>query len=104
MDNDIENLTEQFKGLQKGDNESEVLNKLQGLIYAKRSYIENGEAISYYRIYFYGEVNPEAKNFYDRNESRYLELTFRNGQLSAGQLFSENYQNNKNSVSVEYVK
>ncbi len=106
-DDDIEAMTGQFRALQKGDEEAEVIDiftELNGLIYARRLYIENGETVSYYRIYFYGVVYPEAKTHHESCDPRYIELTFRGGQLTAGNLFAENYVNNKSVVSVEYVK
>lgn len=106
-DDDIEAMTGQFRALQKGDEEAEVIDiftELNGLIYARRLYIENSETVSYYRIYFYGVVDPEAKTHHESCDPRYIELTFRGGQLTAGNLFAENYVNNKSVVSVEYVK
>ena len=106
-DDDIEAMIGQFRALQKGDEEAEVIDiftELNGLIYARRLYIENGETVSYYRIYFYGVVDPEAKTHHESCDPRYIELTFRNGQLTAGNLFAENYVNKKSVVSVEYVK
>lgn len=107
FNHDIEAMTESFRALQKGADEADVINiftQLHGQIYAKRLYIENGEAVSYYRIYFYGVVYPEAKTHHESCDPRYIELTFRGGQLTAGNLFAENYVNNKSVVSVEYVK
>ncbi len=107
FNHDIEAMTESFIALQKGADEADVINiftQLHGQIYAKRLYIENGETISNYRIYFYGVVHPEAKNHFDRYDPRYIELTFKGGKLAQGNLYSKRNQDGESIVSVEYVK
>lgn len=107
FNHDIEAMTESFRALQKGADEADVINiftDLKGQIYTKRLYVENGEAVSYYRIYFYGVVNPEMKHYLDKYDSRYIELTFKGGKLIKGNLYSERNQDGESIVSVEYVK
>ncbi len=93
---DIETLTDMnavfdyFNSLKKGTSEEEVMSRFgaeYGFVYAKRCSVENGKAINYYRIYCYGETDPTEKNYFDKNDYRYIELTFEDGLLTEGIIY-----------------
>lgn len=90
----VSELEEYFGTLKPGDREEELMSESFGSefgqIYTKRKCVENGNMITYYRVYFYGLENPDAPD-YKRYDSRRVELTFINGALSAGTLYDEEY-------------
>lgn len=87
---DMETMLAEFASLRKGDREAVVLNKfgnIFGQTYTKSMWQENGSVKTYYRIYCYGLTDPEAKPYYDRYSSRYIELSFTDGYLSEGKMW-----------------
>ena len=93
---DIETLTDMnavfdyFNSLKKGTSEEEVMSRFgaeYGFVYAKRCSVENGKEINYYRVYCYGETDPTEKNYFDKNDYRYIELTFEDGLLTEGIIY-----------------
>ena len=64
-----------------------------GDMYSARKYTENGSHKTYYRIYFYGVLDPEEAE-YRRDGSCYIELLFSDGILEKGKLFTEDFDGN----------
>ncbi len=94
-----------FNALEKGDVEADVMSRFGsefGFIYAKRSSVEDGKEINYYRIYFYGITNPEGKS-YEKDDSRYIELTFENGKLLKGTMYDKVYLEKGSEVRTESI-
>ena len=89
---DMNELSGWFGAMQKGDDEGDIIANIpgDGQIYSKRNYVENSQNVSYYRIYFYGVTDPDKKQYYERNSSRFVELTFLDGKLSKGTLYKKN--------------
>ncbi len=106
LNDDMPAMAEYFESLEPGGAESEIMNRFGsefGRIYSKRFSLENGVRKNYYRIFCYGEVNPEAKLNYDRYGSRYIELSFENGGLTKGAIYSRQNSGKKEYVSAKYV-
>lgn len=104
---DIFEITDYFKTLKKGDLQSDIMQRFsdeRGSIYSKRISVENGIEKSYYRIYFYGKVNPNGKLEYEKNEDLYIELSFENGKLISGAMYGDHYQDGEVCLSTEYIK
>lgn len=87
-----------FRTLQKGDSETEVMRRFGeefGIVYTKRISVENGKTEDYYRVYCYGNMEPNTdyeEGTYDAflaRDSRYIELAFENGKLTKGILYDE---------------
>lgn len=94
-----------FRTLKKGDAEADVMSRFGsefGFIYAKRSSVEDGKKINYYRIYFHGITNPEGKS-YEKGDSRYIELTFENGVLVNGTMYDKEYLDKGSEVKKENI-
>ncbi len=94
-----------FRTLKKGDAEADVMSRFGsefGFIYAKRSSVEDGKEINYYRIYFHGITNPEGKS-YEKDDSRYIELTFENGKLLKGTMYDKVYLEKGSEVRTESI-
>lgn len=100
---DISEVKEYFSLIKKGEREDELLNPFSylsaGDIYAKRKYTENGSLKTYYRIYFYGVLDPEEAD-YRRDGNCYIELLFSDGALEKGKLFTEDFDANIESQTV----
>lgn len=94
-----------FRTLKKGDAEADVMSRFGsefGFIYAKRSSVEDGKEINYYRIYFHGITNPEGKS-YEKDDSRYIELTFENSKLVKGTMYDKVYLDKGSEVKTESI-
>ena len=94
-----------FRTLKKGDAEADVMSRFGsefGFIYAKRSSVEDGKIINYYRIYFHGITNPEGKS-YEKDDSRYIELTFENSKLVKGTMYDKVYLDKGSEVKTESI-
>ncbi len=103
---DINELEEYFGVLKLGDRQEDIMYIFGtdfGEIYTKRKSVENGNEVSYYRIYFYGTENPDAAD-YERNDSRHIELTFINGVLSGGAIYSDDYIDNEEVINKTSIK
>lgn len=103
---DIDETEEYFDLLQIGDKEEDimyVLGSFIGEVYAKRKYTQNGNEITYYRVYVYGLENPDAPD-YDQNDSRKIELTFTNGILSQGAMYDDEYIDKETVITKTDVK
>ncbi len=103
---DVLGAIDDFRALRKGDKEPEVMSKFagdKGFTYTKRFSIEGGKRCNYYRIYFYGKIDPEAKRF-EGYDHRYIELLFEDGRLVRGVMYDHIYRENKNKVEYEKVK
>lgn len=104
---DMVTMTNYFYSLETGDGEEEIMSKIGkdfGVVYSKRIYIENNTEKSYYRIYCYGLVNPQAKLDLERNGSRYVELLFENKKLVKGTMYSKIFLDEGTTVTIESVK
>ncbi len=103
----IDELEEYFGTLKKGDREEDIIisyfGSECGKIYTKKKYIENDIAKTYYRIHFYGLENPDAKD-YEKNDSRYIELTFSDGLLESGALYSNDYIDNEAVITKKSIE
>lgn len=91
FEHDIPGAADYFRSLKKGIPEEEIMNYFNDescFVYSKRFSSENNIQRHYYRIYLYGEVNMAEKNFFDRNEGRYIEFSFENGALQSGTLYA----------------
>ncbi len=103
----IDELEAYFGTLNIGDSEEELMTanfgSEFGQVYAKRKYLENGNIKTYYRVYFYGLENPDAPH-YERNDSRWIELTFTDGMLSSGTLYSDEYIDGETEIYRKTVK
>ena len=90
--------------LKAGDSADDILSNFgddygllgddMGMIYSKRKYLEDGTLKTYYRVYFYGETDPEKKLDYEKNSPWYLELYFTEGLLEKGALYTREYIEN----------
>lgn len=96
-----------FGTLRLGDSEEELMKENFGSefgqIYTKRKYVENGNLMTYYRVYFYGLENPDAPD-YERYDSRYVELTFVNGTLSKGTIYDDDYIDGEDVIYKKSIK
>lgn len=98
-------VMDNFRALKLGDTEPEVMSKFgDGFIYTKRFSIEDEKINTYYRIYFYGEMNPEAKLYHEANDHRYIEFLFVEGRLVRGVMYDHIYRENKKKVEYETVR
>lgn len=97
-------VMDNFRALKLGDTEPEVMSKFgDGFIYTKRFSLQGEKRTNYYRIYFYGKIDPEAKK-YEGNDHRYIELLFEDGRLIRGVMYDHIYGEYKNKVESEKVK
>ena len=102
---DMFTMLDYFRTLKKGDAEADVMSRFGsefGFIYAKRSSVEDGKVINYYRIYFHGITNPEGKS-YEKDDSRYIELTFENSKLVKGTMYDKVYLDKGSEVKTESI-
>lgn len=102
---DMFTMLDYFRTLKKGDAEADVMSRFGskfGFIYAKRSSVEDGKEINYYRIYFHGITNPEGKS-YEKDDSRYIELTFENSKLVKGTMYDKVYLDKGSEVKTESI-
>lgn len=94
---DISEVKEYFSATKKGAREEELMNPFSylslGDMYSARKYTENGSHKTYYRIYFYGVLDPEEAE-YRRDGRCYIELLFSDGILEKGKLFTEDFDGN----------
>lgn len=107
LKHDMYSVLNYFRALKKGDAEADVMSRFGsdfGIIYTKRYSVENNKAINYYRVYCYGEVNPAATLYYDKNDSRYIELTFEDGKLVSGIMYDEVYTYTGIDVTSEKIR
>ena len=103
---DMFTMLDYFRSLKKGDAEAEVMSRFGsefGFVYAKRNTLENGKEINYYRIHCYGLVDPDAKKDIDRDDDRYIELTFENGVLVKGTMYDKVKLENGSEVKTENI-
>lgn len=87
--------------LKPGDGEEEILSEFgddsgllgedMGMFYSMRKHLENGMLKTYYRVYFYGVTDPESKVDYKKYSPWYLELSFVDGALEKGALYTREY-------------
>ncbi len=104
--NKIYELEEYFSTLKLGDSEEDIMSNFGtefGEIYTKRKYVENSSGVTYYRVYFYGLEDPDAAS-YERNDGRHIELTFINGALSSGAMYSDEYIDNEKVINKTSIK
>ena len=102
---DVLGVIDDFRALRKGDKEPDVMSKFgEGFTYTKRFSVEGGKRTNYYRIYFYGKVDPSEKKVYEGNDHRYIELLFEDGRLVRGVMYDHIYREYKNKVEYEKVK
>ena len=102
---DMLTMLDYFRTLKKGDAEADVMSRIGsefGFIYAKRSSVENGKKINYYRIYFHGITNPEGKS-YEKDDSRYIELAFEDAVLVKGTMYDKVYLDKGSEVKTESI-
>lgn len=102
---DMLTMLDYFRTLKKGDAEADVMSRFGsefGFIYAKRSSVENGKKINYYRIYFHGITNPEGKS-YEKDDSRYIELAFEDAVLVKGTMYDKVYLDKGSEVKTESI-
>ena len=102
---DMPAMLNYVSSLKKGDIEEDIMSKFGsefGLVYTKHFSVENSKEINYYRIHCYGTINPDAQS-YDREDSRYIELTFENGLLVSGTMYDEVYLENSTEVRSEKI-
>lgn len=105
-EDDMFTMLDYFGSLKKGDAEVEVMSRFGsefGFVYAKRNTLENGKEINYYRIHCYGLVDPDAKKDIDRDDDRYIELTFENGVLVKGTMYDKVKLENGSEVKTENI-
>lgn len=103
---DMLTMVDYFRSLKKGASEFDVLTAFSnnlGFVYTKRFSIENGVEKHYYRIYSYGEINMDKKDWWGRRDSRCIELTFENGYLTDGALYDIVYENKKHKLITEEI-
>lgn len=107
FNHDMYAVFDYFKALKKGDSEAEVMSRFGsdlGFIYSRRYSVENSKATSYYRIYCYGEVNPAETLYYNKNDSRYIELTFEDGLLAKGTMYDKVNSDKGTDVTYEKIR
>lgn len=100
-------MTDYFRSLEKGNSEAEIMNRFDvdlGSVYSKRFSIENEVEKHYYRLYCYGIVNPQEKNWYEKRDNRYIELTFENGTLKSAIMYDKIYLDKKSKIIFEAVE
>ena len=105
FNHDMFAMFEYFRALNLGDTETDVIGRFGsdfGFIYTKFFSVEDGKEIHYYRIYCYGITNPEGKS-YEKNDSRYIELTFENGQLIKGTMYDKIYLDKGSEIRIESI-
>ena len=103
---DINEVKEYFSLLNTGDDEYGVMlpfGTYYGEIYSKRKYTENGRDKTYYRIHFYGLMHSEKKHEYERNDSCYIELTFLDGKLENGALYTDTYEDGERNIYMDEI-
>lgn len=106
-DHDIYGMIGNFRALNEGNSETEVMSKLTGdygVIYTKIVSLEDGKKESYYRVYCHGEIDPEAKAYRDMFDERYVELFFENGKLTYGEMYDEIYLDKGSKVESESIR
>ncbi len=97
-------VMDNFRALKLGDSEAEVMSKFgEGFVYTKRFSLQGVKRTNYYRIYFYGKTDPEAKRF-EGYDNRYIELIFEDGRLIRGVMYDHIYREYKHKVESEKVR
>ncbi|MGN0444703.1 MAG: permease prefix domain 1-containing protein [Acutalibacteraceae bacterium] len=98
QNDDMQNIMKEFKTLKVGDKENDVMSffgKEQGSVYTIFTEKDDGKTNNYYRVRC---CNYDSDEDYDLYKEYYIELTFEDGILTDGCLYSLDYDDYYNDI------